>query len=340
MTTSNEFICLVYEILRETGKWPRVAELQVKLRRSGSVRRIAAEAGFENVVCQEMPDGECYLTLKGLARCPSAAADVENYLALVRILAAKYVASGACRVTSDELRRELELSDMSLRRLYEVVHRGNGIWIGHGQSNEGPQCYFDPTDTIVFFENVNSLDRYWEVFLQIEEERRQANLIMSGPALGNAPALAVKSPPSQLSSRSVALSDAKIQDLVRSDLRELEQVLQIGAWKSVAFIAGSCTEAILLDMWKCREDLAMSCFGKKWPDKVNASELAVEAAKQGFLARDHHELMAPLRRWRNVIHPAAALRDGAPSREIALALVAVLELLLADVARGNRAETD
>lgn len=336
MISASEVISIVYESFHETGEWPRVGELQVRLRDVGHVSRIAAEIGWENAVCEDVRDGECYLTLKGIEQCPDASEDISNYLALVRLLASEYITKGPGRVTSDTVQRELGVNGVALRRLYEITRRESGIWTGCGHSHDWSEYHLEATNTIAFFENVSTLEDYWAVKDRIAEEEKEANRLKSGPppawdddllrdlSIGSA---------SEISRSSVSLYDAELQKLVESDLLELEQVIAARAWKATAVLAGSCVEAVLLDLWKRRESAARERFGTRWPKHVGAYELAEAAADEGFLSQDHRDLVATVRRWRNLIHPLAALRGKEPRKEIAEALVAVLKLLLADVAR-------
>lgn len=336
MISDNEFLCAVYDHFRVNGNWPRAGELQVQLRHAGHVQRIAAEAGRDNVIYENANDGECYLTLKGIAQCRGSGEDIKNFIATLRLFASHYVAYGHEELTSHTIQEKLGLPELEMRRLYEIVRRESGLWSGAGQSHDFSEFHFKLRDEVVFFETIDDLEEYWRVRDDIAAQKAAANRLTSDPFPTGDSTVAIavedKDPVSRISGRLVKLFDPKLDELLQRDLRELEKVLSVKAWKAVAILAGSCVEALLLDIWKRREGEAKKHFASKWPNAVNAFELATVAVKEGYLTQDHGDFAGVLRRWRNLVHPAAAIRQAQPRQEIAEALVAFLKLLIVDVA--------
>ena len=129
------------------------------------------------------------------------------------------------------------------------------------------------------------------------------------------------------------LVDSDLQGVFDRDVSELNATIEANAWKASAILAGSCLEAILLDLWKRHDGEATNRWKRRWPDKVSAAELAEAAVTKGLLSADHEGLAKTIRRARNLVHPALAAREpGEPSRELADALVAFLRLIARDLA--------
>jgi len=90
----------------------------------------------------------------------------------------------------------------------------------------------------------------------------------------------------------------------------------------------------MLDIWESKPAEAEREFGASWRENATAHRLALAAVRAGYLTEDQGRLADLLRRWRNVIHPIAAIRETAPTKELALLLVAALNFLVAEL-RGR-----
>jgi hypothetical protein len=335
MISSEEFLQKIYDYFKANAKWPLVREWQINLRHEGNIRRIAAEAGRDKVICEETKDGVCFLYLKGIVTCQGSDNDIMNYLATIRIIASHYISSGKEMITSEAIQKELGLSENDINKVGEILYRETGIWSSFSWPQDGCKFQLEPTDEIVFFETINTVNAYWGVKDQVSAERTEASRMESNNYRGTDFALGLGSEEEETVPRwfdiPLALSDPSLQELLERDLGELEKVLSIEAWKAASILAGSCLEAVLLDLWKRREKEAKECFGSKWPNHVNSFQLATTAAEKGYLSKDHKDLASTIRRWRNLVHPAAALNESQPGRELAEALIALLKLLLVEI---------
>jgi hypothetical protein len=307
------------------------------LRNLGSVRRIASEIGRENVICEDRPDGLCFLHLEGIALCKGSDEDIENFLAAVRLSAKRYISNGPGPITGQEIGHELNLSPLASKRLAQILYRGSGFWSSGGWSSDSSEYHFNPSEEVVFYEHVATLNDYFEARNRVRSEALEASKqLWSREGLVAEPLTSEYAEVETTTLRHlgirVALSDPTLQRIAERDLAELTQVLAIQAWKSAAILAGSCLEAILLDLWYRQEDTAKARWRDRWPHDVRAFELAEAAAEAGIISRNHKDLASTIRRARNLIHPAVEAREKQqPSRELTEALVAFLRLLVSEL---------
>ncbi len=339
MISSNEFLQLIYDRFRTTGTWPLVRDLQITLRQKGNIRQIASTVGFDKVICEDRADGVCFLRLEGISACRNSETDVKNFLAAVRLASSHYISSGPGEITSQMIQTQLSLSDLETRRLSEIMYRHNAPWSSAGWSQDRSWFHFEPGTEIVFFENVHTLTEYLDTKDRIAAEAAEATRL-AWSSLGRADQvprweLGEDGSDAQPLALQVTIHDPKLRQLLEHDLAELQRVLSAEAWKAAGILAGSCLETILLDLWKRQEDAAKDRFGAAWPDRVSAYDLAAAAAEAGLLSQDQKDLASTMRRWRNLVHPAAALRGPQPGRQLAEALVALLKLLLVEIQRDD-----
>src|SRR5437870_2325133 len=105
----EDFLQLVWDNFHRADAWPLVRELQAQVRQRAKVRLLAAQIGLDLVVCEEGPDGVCFLTLKGIARCRHSTEDIESFLAAVRFAARHFLANGPKPIPSELFAEELKL---------------------------------------------------------------------------------------------------------------------------------------------------------------------------------------------------------------------------------------
>lgn len=322
----------VYDRFRASGEWPLVRDLQVAHKALGNIRYMAATIGVDRMVCEEGQDGRCFLRLGEVNQRAHSHDDISAYLATLRFIAAAFEAHGPSPVTSEQLASALALEPLALKRLSRLLCRDSGPWSGGSWDTQGVTFSVTPVEEALFYDSVHTFPQYQAARNQyIEQSVATSRLINAGLYRGlSASAPVAKAPPSP-----PPLADPALRNLLERDMAELEAVLRVHAWKAAVILAGSCLEAILLDIWKRRESEAMQRFGKEWPNRVDAFQLAEAALAAGYISKDHASVASLIRRWRNMIHPVAAIAAAEFSEELAHALAAILRWILADLSRQD-----
>jgi hypothetical protein len=135
------------------------------------------------------------------------------------------------------------------------------------------------------------------------------------------------------------LSDPILVEIVRGNLRELDSVVEIGAHRSMLFLAMSVVEGILSELIE-QENLTRLKGLSQWPmnrkgtAKKSKSELSVKdrlaiLAAIGRLPPDFEKMYDRLWDYRNQVHLEAALRQQTPiSRSVAQLSLAALNALI------------
>ncbi len=126
------------------------------------------------------------------------------------------------------------------------------------------------------------------------------------------------------------VSDQALQAILRRDLEELVSAVSAGLDKSVAMLAGSIMEAVLVDVIDRRPDLAQGYMGKKkFPSDASIDKLVEIAVAENLLDSLATSLVDSIKDYRDLIHPDRERRlrtklDGATTAS----LLALLRLVL------------
>lgn len=327
--TSDEFVAEIYRRFQITGRWPTARALQVELRRHGNIRLLAARAGKENLVCEDGVDGICRLTLRGLRRCPEAAGDLKNYVAVVRALSARYISGGSAEISMNEVGGAIGADAAAIQRLVALFSRDNTYWSSWRGGDGG--FVGTPSDELVFLEGVGSLDEIEERLARLDAERREVAALHWGADTSKG---AVRASASVEASSllpklpmALALRDPRLRAATAHDLEEIARSVQSGAWKSAAILAGSCLEALLLDIWFRREDDAKRIWPKAFPNSVKLSELADQAVRAGLISQEHRTFAGAIQRVRNLVHPLRAAKESVVTPALVGLLLSALRLL-------------
>ena len=100
------------------------------------------------------------------------------------------------------------------------------------------------------------------------------------------------------------ITDDQFRASLESDYKELDLCLQASAWKAACVLAGSITEAVLVDYLLARG------YKKTDPLKMELGEIITACQREGILTDKTVGLTSAIRLYRNLIHPARAVRLG------------------------------
>ena len=322
-----------YEHFRVNGKWPLVRTLQTLYGSGINVRALAAEIGRDIVVCQEGGDGECFLTLTALEAHEPAAADLHTLARALRLTADKYKEQGSKLLTHDDYSIGLRLSELETKRLGALLRTMHGISSGSGWNPDGHEFSITPTEGAFFYDTVETFGDVRRTQKRIEADSRRISELLAKEYISARRALANNTVNTRrpAADERYRLADPRLDSLFASDLAELDIVHAAGAWKASAVLAGTCLETLLLDL--CQKDgRARERFSERWPRGVTAKDLLKAAEDFHLIDPEHRGMADAIRRWRNLIHPAAALEYRDPTSELAAALVSALKLIISDIA--------
>jgi hypothetical protein len=294
------------------------------------------------VACQEGPDALCSLTLEALKEIPEAADDLQHLVDAIRLLAKSFSENGSLPVAHTVFQANLGLAPVELKRLGALLRLTSDLSTGGSWPVDGETFSMNPGEEAVFFLDIQTVADYDAVRTRLASDQQRISRIRAAEfqrAQENFIAAVAPTMPSEPSEPArYHLADAELDALLQRDLAELESVHAVDAWKAAAMLAGSCLEALLLDLCKQNEAASSARFGLRWPRRVSASELAAAAEEMGLISPDHRDLASVLRRWRDIVHPAAAMASSPPSQELADVLRANLRVLIADLS-GTSART-
>jgi hypothetical protein len=330
--TPDELAQEILDYFLANAEWPLARELQAKHRKRANVRLLAKRLGWQRGGCSDGTEGRCIVQLREIAARTGSQQALTHFVSAIRFIARSYIERGAAQITSADLASALGLSEHQLRIVGGLLAMANGIWTQGSWPTDSGAFWFQPAERTLFFEDVTSPEEYFD-----KEDRLYADE-MDAARTGWAPLLPVGDElrvdeHSEEATSEYLLRDKKLEHMLTHDMSELRRVIQVGAWKAAAILAGACIETLLFDLWKADEEKARACFGKSWPDGVAAGQLASAAVRYGMISQNQEQLVTFLRDWRNLVHPSAALRSAEPTEKLARTLVPIVELLHSDLGR-------
>jgi hypothetical protein len=298
----------------------------------GDVRGLADDIGPDFIICEEGQNPRCKLRAAGFEAVPEATADLKLYAQALGVAGRLYRA-GRTALTKDDLRQGISASEDELKRIGAMLSELYGPF--QGGDYEGIQIllredafeYADVSD----YPDTKRIKRLIDERSEKRHRKWYGDGAQSTRPVGGGKLQADRAEPRY------QLSDAALNGLFQRDFRELGRVRDIGAWKAASLLAGSCVEAILLDLMLKHPDKVPSRFvnNPDWPRCGGLDELANAAAHFRLISNDHKNLSAFFKQWRDIVHPARAVRTKEPDKVLADALFAYLPVLMSGVREGN-----
>ena len=134
------------------------------------------------------------------------------------------------------------------------------------------------------------------------------------------------------------MSDATLRRIAEGDAAEMEACFAVDAWKATLLLAGSATEAMLLDVLERNPVITRSHLPRPadFPDKTSLEQLVSVARAEGLLTATS-EVAPAMRAHRDLIHPN---RVRAGKVTIDRDTVDVVHGLVRVIARDLRAAAD
>ncbi|MFL5382287.1 MAG: hypothetical protein ACJ8GN_07210 [Longimicrobiaceae bacterium] len=320
-----------YQYFRASGDWPLARKLELDFADEGEIDQIADEIGPDYIICQEMHslDAICFLRLAGIELCDGAEDDVQNFLRVIPIFANAYSEDPTAQVTNQHLAEQLQLDKLATKRLCRILWNEGILYSSASFSNDGSTASFSPNRASFKLRKVKSLTEYLEQRENVHTPRKLH--------FGWSPAteLAVSSDEKRTRENGAYIpeintdlvQDTQLRELLTRDLVELQKCFDQEAWKAVGLLAGSCSEAILLDLLSRNPSAIPPKYQAQWQKQSSLTDLTRYAVNAGLLAPLEETLVGHLKEWRDQIHPWRSLQTPRPSRATARALLTLLELL-------------
>lgn len=132
------------------------------------------------------------------------------------------------------------------------------------------------------------------------------------------------------------ISSADLRNSVSSDYSEMQRCAESGSWKSAQVLAGSIVECLLIDYLT---STTAASRPTKDPLKMDLAEAIDICKAEGVLTSRTADLCSVIRSYRNLIHPGRMVRlsESAPDKTSCSIAVALIDLIVEDVAKTRRA---
>ena len=323
----------VYSEFRDTGKWPSARKLEMEFADEGEIDDIADELGHEYLTCQDPArvDAECYLGIRGIAACEEAKEDLDNFLAAIPLFAETYIEGtddgGKKEILSSEIAEKLHIDELAMRRLTAIIRVEGPFVSGGSYSNDG-SASFTPNRAAFRLRKVSNLEEYLESKMPAQRLRNSRITSGSVPVPLQTIPTSIRSPRTiEVGINVELIRDPRFREILRKDLEELEICRTYGAWKAVGLLAGSCCEAILLDLLSRKTEYIPERDQSDWQRKYGLKDLARAASAAGLLEPLEKTLAEQLKEWRDLVHPIRQSDSPRPTKNTANALIAVLSLV-------------
>lgn len=318
---------MVYDYFHEHAKWPRSRWVEVEFSEEVDFAEIAGSLRSTYMYYGDpiYENSTCNLTIRGLSECEGSARDLENFVRAIPLFARAY--KDDLKVTREEVMRELEIEEMESHRLFELLHVDGTLTSG-GSGSAAHWEYFGASQAAFRLRKVKSVQEYIE-----EKQRLYAPFDDS-----DVPESSAAEEPLTVSEHGpvpevdlTLIADPALRAIIEADLLELTICYRNGAWKSVGLLAGSCCEAMLIDLLARNPLTIPGKHAAQWKSKLSLKDLAQHASDAGLISPEGYVLVQTVRRWRDLVHPWRATSERQPSRAIARTMLTFLELVTHDL---------
>jgi hypothetical protein len=263
--------------------------------------------------------------LRGISLASDAGEDLQNLVIALPIFKEKYYEG--MPVTRAEAVTRLGISEIAGKRLFELFHIS---MLTHGGSGSGDGWHeFGVSPLIRKFRNVSTVDEFFTVYNDLVKQQQEAystTNLAEEDANGPEDIFRLNANlPSDL------LLDSSLRQILESDWEEMQICLGNNAWKAVGLLAGSCCEAILVDLLQRDPSVIPEKRQDQWRSKLGLREFAQFAKEARLISPESHMLITVMKRWRDLVHPWRAATHRLPTETSARAMLMFLELLIEDL---------
>lgn len=318
---------MVYNYFRTHGQWPRARWVEVEFAETAdfadvtrSLRPVYLRSGdpiHDSAICE--------LTVAGLLECDGSERDLENFLRMIPFFARAYKDNS--KVHRAEVMRELGLDTDESQRVFELLYADGTLTSGGGSSPEGWD-YLGASQAAFRLRKVSSVQEY------LDEKRK----LFAPFNESNVPESTAAEEPRAVTEHGAVpevdltlIADPALRAIIEADLLELAVCYQNGAWKSVGLLAGSCCEAMLIDLLARHPSAIPGKHAAQWKSKLGLKDFAQHASEAGLISPEGYVLFQTVKRWRDLVHPWRATTERQPSRAIARTMLTFLELVTHDL---------
>ena len=167
------YIQTIFDYFHEQGTWPTYGFVERNIsqaHRDFHMREVANSLpnGFGNAFAFNFDrNQEAVLRIQAIRLCQGSEEELADFVRVLQYCVDKYFSFGEnnLEVTSDEIRTQLKISELSVRKAGRLIEAEGMFWSSLGRNdNEGSwKCALTPgMDGIAYFDKVNSIEQYLE----------------------------------------------------------------------------------------------------------------------------------------------------------------------------------
>src|SRR5258708_21020108 len=118
---------------------------------------------------------------------------------------------------------------------------------------------------------------------------------------------------------------------LENDYKELNDAMQVGAWKAFHVLAGSIIEAVLVDY------LFAIGYHKEDPLRVSLERAITICKQEGILSEKTEHIAHAIQSYRNLIHPGRSIRLGETADESGAKVAhGLVDMVVSEVAANKQ----
>jgi len=168
------YIQTIFDYFHDQGTWPTYGHVERKIsqaHRDFHMREVARDlpSGFGNAFAFNFDrNQEAVLRIQAVYLCKGSEEELADFVRVLRFCVDKYFSFGENNldVTSDELKEQLNMPEMSIRKVGRLIEAEGMFWGSYGRKDvEGNSWMFKLTpgmEGIALFDKVASIEQYLE----------------------------------------------------------------------------------------------------------------------------------------------------------------------------------
>lgn len=163
---------VIYDYFRETAEWPKYRQLGRQLVREMDVQLVAQSlplgyinadrahhANYGDIENSE----EAIITVPSIYLCDGSGSDLGDFIRALQLCVQRHFDSsnlGTPKLTREDLERELEMPDLTARKVIRLMVREPGVSAGGLTEFDSPSWWMNISDYVARYEGVQSIEEY------------------------------------------------------------------------------------------------------------------------------------------------------------------------------------
>ena len=164
----KEIFQRTYDHFKKDGEWPLSLPFAVEFHEKGNLFKIGYGLDYHLIRAGHVTNKNdlIKLPIMGVALCDNSEEDVNNFVKFLQLAIRKFKEDPVeCQITTADIKRELSISDLEIKRLSKILIETAGLWDSASREEKNNQNIFSFNFNILAYGEINSIEDYIQMKL-------------------------------------------------------------------------------------------------------------------------------------------------------------------------------